>query len=177
MTLWYDRWQSPIGVLHMVGDATHLRVLAYDANWPRLKERLGPMGERGPMSERETALSALLKRELGEYFAGRRRSFTVPLRPQGTVFQQRVWDALGAIPYGATATYRDQAQTIGQPAAVRAVGHANGQNPISILVPCHRVIASSGALAGYAGGLPAKEFLLRLERTAHHEGMMKDTAA
>lgn len=171
MTLWYDRWQSPVGVLHMVGDATHLRVLAYDANWPRLRERMGPM------SEGETALSVLLKRELSDYFAGRRRRFTVPLRPQGTTFQLRVWDALGAIPYGATASYRDQAQTIGQPAAVRAVGHANGQNPISILVPCHRVIASSGALAGYAGGLPAKEFLLTLERAAHHEGMMKDTAA
>lgn len=101
--------------------------------------------------------------ELAEYFSGKRRTFTVPVRLTGTDFQKQVWAALQEIPYGATATYGEIAQKIGRPQACRAVGMANHRNPVSIIVPCHRVIGSSGALTGYGGGLEAKAFLLALE--------------
>lgn len=105
------------------------------------------------------------RRELDLYFSGKLRTFAVPLAPTGTAFQQRVWAALRAIPYGATRSYAQQASAIGAPKAVRAVGSANGRNPISILVPCHRVIGAGGALTGYAGGTERKRFLLELEQT------------
>jgi methylated-DNA-[protein]-cysteine S-methyltransferase len=105
-------------------------------------------------------------RQLAEYFDRRRRSFELPLQPAGTDFQLQVWNALLTIPYGQTRSYRDVAETIGRPDAVRAVGSANGQNPISILVPCHRVLGSDGKLVGYGGGLWRKEWLLQ------HEGGM-----
>jgi len=101
--------------------------------------------------------------ELGEYFAGERQHFTVPLAPRGTAFQQRAWAALLQIPYGQTITYGQQAQQMQQPKAVRAVGGANGKNPIAILIPCHRVVGSNGALTGYSGGMAHKVFLLQLE--------------
>ena len=101
--------------------------------------------------------------ELGEYFDGNRKAFDVPLDPQGTEFQQQVWQALLEIPYGQMASYAEVASAINKPKAVRAVGAANGRNPISILVPCHRVIGSNGSLTGYAGGLPRKQWLLQLE--------------
>lgn len=104
------------------------------------------------------------KAQLQAYFAGQRRVFDLPLDTgNGTPFQQAVWQALRSLPFGSTASYAQIAQLIGQPAAVRAVGAANGRNPISIVIPCHRVIASSGALTGYAGGLPNKRLLLALE--------------
>ena len=101
--------------------------------------------------------------ELAEYFAGTRRAFTLPLSPAGTEFQQAVWRALEAIPYGQTVSYRDIALRIGNPKACRAVGMANNRNPIPILVPCHRVVGADGSLTGYAGGLDTKAFLLKLE--------------
>ena len=102
--------------------------------------------------------------ELMEYFTGYRREFTVPVRMRGTVFQREVWAALCEIPYGATASYGDIARRIGRPRACRAVGMANHRNPVPIIVPCHRVIGSSGALTGYGGGLPVKSFLLAWEK-------------
>ncbi len=102
-------------------------------------------------------------RQLREYFAGEREVFTVPLRPTGTAFQLSVWRALEEIPYGHTRTYRDIAHAIGRPTATRAVGAANGQNPLPIFVPCHRVIGSNGSLTGFGGGLDVKLALLRLE--------------
>ncbi len=102
--------------------------------------------------------------QLGEYFAGERRDFDLPLDPHGTEFQVEVWSALAAIPYGKTLTYSQQAEAIGRPAAVRAVGSANGRNPIPIVLPCHRVVGSDGSLTGYAGGLDIKRQLLDLER-------------
>lgn len=102
-------------------------------------------------------------RQLREYFAGDRRTFDLPLAPIGTDFQRRVWDALCAIPYGETCSYGALAQAIGNPKAARAVGMANNRNPISIIIPCHRVIGANGALVGYGSGLPIKETLLRLE--------------
>ena len=100
------------------------------------------------------------------YFAGRLQRFTLPLAPRGTAFQQAVWQALCDIPYGETRSYSDIARAIGNPRAVRAVGAANGRNPLSIIVPCHRVIGRSGELTGYAGGIPIKRWLLALEQQA-----------
>ncbi len=103
-------------------------------------------------------------RELGEYFAGTRRTFTFPIRAHGTPFQQEVWRALQNIPYGETRTYGQIAAQIGRPKAVRAVGMANHRNPLPIVVPCHRVVGADGSLTGYAGGLGIKTLLLRLEK-------------
>jgi methylated-DNA-[protein]-cysteine S-methyltransferase len=102
--------------------------------------------------------------QLEQYFAGTRTEFTLPLAPRGTPFQRRVWDVLTTIPYGETRSYAQVAAAVGNPSAVRAVGLANGRNPISIVVPCHRVIGSDGSLTGYGGGLARKRFLLDLER-------------
>lgn len=111
-----------------------------------------------------------LRAELEEYFAGRRRRFSVPLVDPGTPFQRKVWDELRSIPYGETRSYQEIARAIGVPRAVRAVGRANGQNPIAILQPCHRVVNKDGRLGGYGGGLRRKEFLLRLERGVREAG-------
>ncbi|WDL94113.1 methylated-DNA--[protein]-cysteine S-methyltransferase [Bacillus sp. HNR-4] len=105
--------------------------------------------------------------ELEEYFKGKRKEFTVPLSAEGTSFQKNVWDALYTIPYGVSASYLDIAEKVGNTKAVRAIGGANSRNPISIIVPCHRVIGKSGKLVGYAGGLWRKEWLLK------HEGILK----
>ncbi|MBV5321625.1 MAG: methylated-DNA--[protein]-cysteine S-methyltransferase [Sulfuricurvum sp.] len=104
-----------------------------------------------------------LEKELHEYFAGKRKPFTLPLNPDGTPFQKQVWETLLTIPYGKTISYAQEAEQFGNPKAVRAVASANGRNPIAILIPCHRVIASSGGLGGYTGGIDKKEFLLELE--------------
>ncbi|HZB68433.1 MAG TPA: methylated-DNA--[protein]-cysteine S-methyltransferase, partial [Ornithinibacter sp.] len=114
--------------------------------------------------------TALLRRahdQLTEYFAGERRTFDLPLRPRGTDFQRRVWDVLATVPWGTTTTYGALAARLGlPPGAARAVGAANGANPIPVVLPCHRVIGSDGTLTGYAGGLERKALLLRLERVA-----------
>jgi methylated-DNA-[protein]-cysteine S-methyltransferase len=107
---------------------------------------------------------AEVRRQLHAFFCGQRTAFELPLAPVGTEFQQSVWRALTAIPYGTTATYAEIARRLGKPHAVRAVGAANGKNPLSIVVPCHRVIGADGTLTGYAGGLAAKRRLLELER-------------
>ena len=116
--------------------------------------------------ERDDALLEPARRQLAEYFAGERTEFDVPLRPTGAPFQLQVWAALLKIPYGETASYGEIAREIGHPTAFRAVGAANGQNPIAIIVPCHRVIGSNGSLTGYGGGLERKRWLLE------HEGAM-----
>ena len=118
----------------------------------------------------ESALARKTYDQLMEYFEGRRRAFTIPLDPKGTVFQRRVWKALGEIPYGETRSYKQIAEQIGHPKAYRAVGLANNRNPIAILIPCHRVIGSNGTLVGYAGGLSVKERLLQLEAGARMQG-------
>jgi len=101
--------------------------------------------------------------QLDEYFAGKRRAFDIPLKPEGTAFQRQVWSILQTIPYGNTITYKDIALELGNLAAIRAVGRANGSNPIPIIIPCHRVIGADGSLTGFGGGLPLKEALLKLE--------------
>jgi methylated-DNA-[protein]-cysteine S-methyltransferase len=105
-----------------------------------------------------------LEEELREYFAGQRQTFTLPLSPNGTSFQKGVWETLRTIPYGETISYAEEAKHFGNPKAVRAVASANGRNPIAIMIPCHRVIATGGGLGGYSGGLWRKEFLLALEK-------------
>jgi methylated-DNA-[protein]-cysteine S-methyltransferase len=109
-------------------------------------------------------VAAETHRQLEEYFAGRRRTFSLPLAPTGTPFQLTVWNALREIAYGETVSYGELSRRIGRPAAVRAVGAANGQNPIPIVIPCHRVIGIDGRLVGFGGGLEVKQFLLRLEQ-------------
>ncbi|MDY5730130.1 MAG: methylated-DNA--[protein]-cysteine S-methyltransferase [Eubacteriales bacterium] len=113
---------------------------------------------------KRSAFSDRVFTQLSEYLQGKRKHFSVPIALQGTEFQQKVWTALQAIPYGETRSYKEIAQAIGKPLACRAVGHANNQNPISIIVPCHRVIGANGKLVGYAGGLEIKQALLQLER-------------
>ena len=114
--------------------------------------------------EKETQLISRAIEMLREYFAGTRREFDLPLDPSGTDFQKKAWTALLDIPYGQTRTYKQQAEAIGNPKACRAVGSANGKNPISIFIPCHRVIGSDKTLTGYGGGLEIKKALLELER-------------
>jgi methylated-DNA-[protein]-cysteine S-methyltransferase len=141
--------ESPLGPLRLVARDDELAGV-YMQDQAAVED--APTG-RTPILDRAA-------RQLDEYFAGKRRTFDLALAPRGTGFQERVWRALLAIPYGATMSYGELARAIGRPAASRAVGAANGQNPISIIVPCHRVIAASGALTGYAGGLAAKRWLL-----------------
>ena len=123
-------------------------------------------GKRTAICMDDIPLFAQLQSELDAYFAGLLREFTVPCSPQGTPFQQSVWNLLSAIPYGETRTYGELAKLLGNPNASRAVGLANGKNPISIIIPCHRVIGANGSLTGYAGGLPMKMKLLELEGAA-----------
>ena len=140
--------KSPIGKLTLVADGDAL-VGVYMENYEV------PPAERKPSPVLERAA-----KQLTEYFAGARESFELKLAPHGTPFQRAVWDALLEIPFGQTVSYAHIARKIGRPAAVRAVGAANGSNPIALIIPCHRVIGSSGALTGYGGGLPRKRWLL-----------------
>jgi methylated-DNA-[protein]-cysteine S-methyltransferase len=154
-TLYHATIASPVGDLLLISDGERLRGLhMQDGRRPRHVEP-DWLGAVEPF--------AGAREQLGEYFAGERTEFDLPLAPEGTPFQERVWRALRAIPYGQTASYGDLADRIGQPTASRAVGLANGRNPISIIVPCHRVIGASGKLTGYAGGIERKRFLLELE--------------
>lgn len=118
------------------------------------------------IAEHETPVLSEGRRQLAEYFAGKRRIFDLPLDLRGTEFRKKVWGALLGIPYGETITYGELARQVGNAKAVRAVGQANHHNPISIIVPCHRVVGAGGALTGYGGGLALKEKLLELERSA-----------
>jgi methylated-DNA-[protein]-cysteine S-methyltransferase len=144
---------SPIDPLLLVGDETGLRELQMAPHEPP------------PGAERDDEALAPVAAQLADYFAGRRLGFDLPLAPVGTAFQQKVWLALREIPYGRTTTYGEIATGLGQPTASRAVGLANGRNPIAVIVPCHRVIGANGALTGFGGGLPRKRWLLEHERT------------
>jgi AraC family transcriptional regulator of adaptative response/methylated-DNA-[protein]-cysteine methyltransferase len=119
---------------------------------------------RCPIVPGDNAVLSLLKKEVAEYFEGRRDRFTVPLEFPGTAFQRRVWEGLRAIPFGKSISYEELARRIGEPRASRAVGHSNGLNRIAILIPCHRVVAKDGSLGGYGGGIWRKQALLELER-------------
>lgn len=149
---------SPIGPLTAVRAGDGLRGLFH------VEHRPAP--DPATFGDRDDRASADVAEQLGEYWAGDRTAFELPLDPVGTPFQQRVWAALREIPHGETRTYGWIAARIGQPTAVRAVGLANGRNPLSIVVPCHRVVGASGALTGYAGGIDRKRFLLEHEAGA-----------
>ena len=152
---------SPIGLLSMKeedGFITELSLLEA-AKPPGSGKPCPPLSDSGP----ETELSKRTQEQLAQYFAGKRKTFELPVFYRGTPFRQRVWDALCTIPYGQTRSYQDIAKLIGSPKAVRAVGQANHDNPLLILVPCHRVIPKNGDIHGYACGDPVKEFLLKLE--------------
>jgi methylated-DNA-[protein]-cysteine S-methyltransferase len=156
MTLYATTLDTPIGPLRVIGDGHALHAI----NLPELK--VAPR-DHDDVIDDARPLEPIL-RQLDEFFAGDRKEFDLVLAPRGTPFQQRVWEALRAIPFGETATYGEIAAAIGQPTAVRAVGAANARNPIPIVVPCHRVIGANGTLTGYAGGLSTKQQLLELER-------------
>lgn len=154
--LLYTTVASPIGELLLVGDGRGLRGLY-------MVEGRKPMAI-GADWARATSQFDVVRAQLDEYFAARRTTFDVPLALEGTAFQLRVWAALQEIPYGETTSYGEIARRIGEPSSSRAVGLANGSNPISVIVPCHRVIGASGKLTGYGGGLERKRALLDLER-------------
>ncbi|MFO0827219.1 MAG: methylated-DNA--[protein]-cysteine S-methyltransferase [Phycisphaerales bacterium] len=158
------RADSPIGTLYLVSDGDHLRgiILCGDSSaLPNQTARRHGAGDFDTRSDRAPFRAAL--RELDEYFAGRRRTFECPIAIAGTPFQHAVWSALRAIPFGSTTSYAAVAATVGAPTAVRAVGAANGRNPIPLVVPCHRVVGSNGGLTGYSAGVDRKRWLLQLE--------------
>ena len=152
----YGWMESPVGVLLIAGDDAGLRRMLFAEG--RREVRPEPGWRENPAALKEAV------RQLDAYFAGRLREFTLRLAPEGTPFQRRVWDELLKLPYGTTTSYGLLARRLGDPNASRAVGLANGSNPISIVIPCHRVVGSNGRLTGYGGGLKNKEWLLALER-------------
>lgn len=158
----YDYCSSPIGPLLLAGDESGLQFIGF----PEGKGHLEPAADW----IRDGQPFATVKAQLAEYFSGDRTKFDLPLRPQGTAFQLHVLQALQSIPYGETRSYSDIAQQIGRPTAARAVGAANGRNPLPIVIPCHRVIGADGSLTGFGGGIGAKQFLLALEQQANDCG-------
>ena len=156
----YKRVPSPVGTLTLVATDEGLAAILWEADRP----------SRVPLNlwAEENSHPVLLEaeRQLAEYFSGRRKEFSLKLDPSGTPFQRKVWRALLTIPYGETRSYAQIAKQIGNPTAARAVGAANGRNPISIVTPCHRVVGSTGALTGFAGGLDVKAHLLAFESRA-----------
>lgn len=153
--LLYTSMRSPIGELLLLGDGDALCGLY-------MQEGRKPV-EIAPRWERSAAPFTDVQAQLREYFAGERVAFDTPLAMSGTPFERRVWRALTDIPYGQTVSYGEIATRVGQPSAARAVGLANGRNPIAVIVPCHRVIGANGTLTGYGGGLERKRLLLELE--------------
>ena len=157
----YTTMQSPVGRLKLVASDAGLVAILWENDNPRRVPLNLVAADPGHPILLET------EKQLHEYFAGQRQVFSVPLDFGGTQFQNQVWQALLSIPFGETRTYTEIARQIGKPAAARAVGAANGRNPISIIAPCHRVIGASGQLTGFAGGLRAKAHLLALESQWH----------
>ncbi len=156
----YCYYDSPIGKMLLVGKNGVLEEL----HFPRETEQLQiPLHWKEDLQAFEIPL-----RQLRQYFSGERQEFDLPIRPQGTPFQERVWEELIKIPYGKTASYGEIAQRINKPKACRAVGMANRKNPIPIIIPCHRVIGKDGSLTGFGGGLSVKQQLLDLEQPAQH---------
>lgn len=152
----YWIWSSPVGALLLVHDGKGLCRLQF-------QDGVNPLDIDENWKKQRSPFSTVIK-QLEEYFAGRLQRFTIPLSLEGTAFQRSVWGALKTIPYGRTVSYGAISKKIGNPKASRAVGAANGQNPVSIIVPCHRVIGANGKLVGYGGGLPIKTALLELEK-------------
>lgn len=151
-------YESPLGPLQLVASTKGLVAVL----WPDDREGRVRLAET-PTKNPDNDILSQTAAQLDEYFAGTRNSFDLPLDLRGTEFQVATWESLATIPFGETATYSEQAARIGRPTAVRAIGAANGRNPVSIVLPCHRVVGADGSLTGFAGGLKAKHFLLDLE--------------
>lgn len=158
MTTFLKTMPSPVGTLTLAAGESGLRAVLWENDDPK-RVPLGPT-----LRDDSHPLLLAAETQLREYFAGTRTTFSLPLEFAGTPFQQQVWGALATIPFGETRSYLDLAVQIGKPKAVRAVGAANGRNPLSIVIPCHRVIGRNGSLTGFAGGLAAKAILLNLEQ-------------
>ena len=153
----YKTMDSPVGKLTLVASSEGLAGILWENDRPdRVRLKIDAQDDRHPVLVEA-------ERQLGEYFVGQRKTFALKLDLAGTAFQRKVWNALLTIPFGETRSYAQIARQIGSPAAVRAVGAANGKNPVSIVAPCHRVIGSTGKLTGFAGGLGVKAHLLALE--------------
>ncbi|MDM1246885.1 methylated-DNA--[protein]-cysteine S-methyltransferase [Acinetobacter sp. R933-2] len=157
MKLSFMEMPSPVGILKLVATDTALVAVLWENEDPK-RVRLAELIENT-----QHLILLETQKQLNEYFAGQRQKFDVPLDFEGTEFQQKVWQALLTIPFGETRSYKDIAEQIGNVKAVRAVGAANGKNPISIIAPCHRVVGANGKLVGFAGGLENKNVLLKLE--------------
>jgi methylated-DNA-[protein]-cysteine S-methyltransferase len=157
--LCFDDMPSPVGRLRLITAVRGVVGIWFALGRDAQGGVLGLVHQATPVIERA-------RQQLDEYFAGQRRDFDLPLDPRGTVFQRRVWQRLTSIAYGETTTYGALARELGDPGASRAVGLANGSNPIPIVIPCHRVIGADGSLTGFGGGLPVKAALLDLERAA-----------
>ncbi|NNH88590.1 methylated-DNA--[protein]-cysteine S-methyltransferase [Acinetobacter terrae] len=158
MKLAFIEMASPVGLLKLVAHETALVAVLWENENPK-RVRLAELVEQ---ADHPVLLET--QKQLTEYFAGKRQQFDLPLDFAGTEFQQKVWQALLSIPFGETRSYRDIAEQIGNIKAVRAVGAANGKNPISIIAPCHRVVGTNGKLVGFAGGLDNKDILLKIEK-------------
>lgn len=156
MSLYYDCFDTPIGPLTIAGDGHALTHVLFPQNRYDVAGRAGWSADPAPLRD--------ARRQLLQFLRGERTTFDLCLAPRGTPFQRRVWQALADIPFGHTWSYQALAAHVGQPTAARAVGAANGRNPLPIVLPCHRVIGRNGALTGFAGGLPTKAALLRLEQ-------------
>ena len=156
--IWFDDFATPIGRLTVAADAQGLRHVLFETNKYEAAERAEWKRDAAPLR--------VAREQLEAYFAGERQQFDMPLRPVGTPFQLKVWKTLAEIPFAATWSYGEVAKRIGEPKAMRAVGAANGRNPLPIVLPCHRVIGSDGSLTGFGGGLPIKQYLLRHEAEA-----------
>jgi len=152
----HRRIESPVGPLLIAGNDAGLQLIEFHA--PR-----HPTAHGDGWREGDHAVLRQAQAQLAEYFAGQRRDFDLPLAPHGTEFQREVWWELANIPFGGTISYAELALRVGRPTATRAVGVANGRNPLPIVLPCHRVIGADGSLTGFGGGLPTKQFLLQLE--------------
>jgi len=160
MTLSFKEMSSPVGKLRLVASANALVAVLWEQERPN-RVKLDDM-----KFDPQQPILIETERQLTEYFSGTRTEFDLPLRPEGGEFQKKVWQALREIPFGETRSYQDLAKAVGSAKAVRAVGAANGKNPLSIVVPCHRVIGANGSLTGFAAGLEVKAKLLALEAGA-----------
>lgn len=167
MPLTSHSYPTPLGDMIALFSERGLCLLEFGTDAKGLGRELAQLeaARGGPAQPGDTALTVQLGEQLAEYFVGRRRTFDVPLDLVGTPFQVQVWNALLQIPYGETRSYGEQARQMGRPTAVRAVAGANGQNKVSLIIPCHRVIGSDGSLTGYGGGVERKRWLLALEQT------------
>jgi methylated-DNA-[protein]-cysteine S-methyltransferase len=157
MNYFHHRFKTKIGNVHLLADEKNIWVVAYEANWEKLRKKY-PAFE-----EKSSPLIKLAQTQILDFLSGKRKDFDLPFQLEGTDFQKKVWQSLLKIPYGKTVSYQEQAAKMKMPLAIRAIARTNALNPISIVLPCHRVIGKSGKLTGYAGGLDAKAFLLSHE--------------